>query len=103
LSAFDAAGSTKCVGAPKTCAPLWSVPLVGSGNAPPAVPNGIVYLGVKVSQTGRQFTGTLYAFGAAGQHQLLGHAEDMRSTLERLDPSVGVTCGGQRDCLRQRR
>jgi outer membrane protein assembly factor BamB len=59
LYAFDAAGVINCSGAPKTCAPLWSGPLIGTGTASsPAVVNGIVYIG--------NGDGNLYAFDATG-------------------------------------
>jgi outer membrane protein assembly factor BamB len=47
LYAFDAAGSTHCSGVPKTCNPLWTATPGGSegGFRPPAVANGVVYVG----------------------------------------------------------
>jgi outer membrane protein assembly factor BamB len=46
LDAFDAAGSMNCSGAPTTCTPLKSVPLVGpTGASQPAIANGNVYIG----------------------------------------------------------
>jgi hypothetical protein len=44
LHAFDARGDTNCSGSPKLCAPLWSAQLPGSV-APPAVSDGVVYVG----------------------------------------------------------
>jgi outer membrane protein assembly factor BamB len=59
LYAFDAAGSAKCSGTPKVCAPLWTA---ATSNSPtysaPAVAGGTVYVG--------SWNAKLYAFGAAG-------------------------------------
>jgi outer membrane protein assembly factor BamB len=59
LYAFDAAGSIRCSGVPKTCPPLWfamtdSVIMATS----PAVANGVVYIGSE--------DGALHAYDAAG-------------------------------------
>ena len=62
MYAFDAAGSTGCSGVPKTCAPLWTAAVLGSGGSSPAVANGIVYIG---SDADGQGPG-LSAFDAAG-------------------------------------
>jgi hypothetical protein len=43
LSAFDAAGTTKCSGSPKVCTPLWTAAQPGWGASSPAVANGVVY------------------------------------------------------------
>jgi hypothetical protein len=59
LSAYDAAGTTGCSGAPRFCSPLWT-----------ASPDGPILASVAVSG-GKVFAisehGTLYAFDAAGQ------------------------------------
>jgi outer membrane protein assembly factor BamB len=60
LYAFDAGGSTGCSGAPKTCAPLWTVVTTNPARAisTPTVANGVVYVGAG--------GGYAYAFDAAG-------------------------------------
>jgi outer membrane protein assembly factor BamB len=64
LYAFDAAGSTNCSAAPKTCAPLWTASVGGSSQSPPAVTNGVVYSGSS--------DGDLYAFDASGSTDCSG-------------------------------
>jgi hypothetical protein len=56
--AFDAAGTTNCLGSPKTCAPLWTVTAgnLGVSISSPAVVGGVEYVGHD----------KLYAFDAAG-------------------------------------
>src|SRR5262249_22768419 len=65
LYVFDAAGSTGCSGAPKTCAPLWTATTGGHITSSPAVsgelyhlPQGSVFLG--------SLDGELYSFDARG-------------------------------------
>jgi outer membrane protein assembly factor BamB len=59
LYAFDAAGSAKCSGKPKVCAPLWTAATSGSPTySAPAVANGTVYVG--------SWNAQMYAFAAAG-------------------------------------
>lgn len=59
LYAFDAAGSAKCSGTPKVCAPLWTAATSDSPTySAPAVANGTVYVG--------SWGAKLYAFDAAG-------------------------------------
>jgi outer membrane protein assembly factor BamB len=46
LEALDAAGSSQCSAAPRTCAPLKRIPLVGpTGASQPAIVNNSVYIG----------------------------------------------------------
>jgi outer membrane protein assembly factor BamB len=54
LYAFNAAGTTNCSGAPKTCSPLWSASAGTSVDSSPAVANGVVYVG--------SIDGNMYAF-----------------------------------------
>jgi outer membrane protein assembly factor BamB len=58
LYAFDAAGSTNCLGIPKTCLPLWTATTNGSQFSSPAIANGVAYIGTE--------NGNLLAFDAAG-------------------------------------
>ncbi len=59
LYAFDAAGSAKCSGTPKVCAPLWTAATSGSPTySAPAVANGTVYVD--------SWNARLYAFAASG-------------------------------------
>jgi len=53
--AFDAAGTTGCAGATKTCTPLWSATTGGAVLSSPTVANGVVYVGSD--------DGKLHAFG----------------------------------------
>jgi outer membrane protein assembly factor BamB len=68
LYAFDAVGNTNCSGTPKTCSPLWygflGYYVNNSTDAPPAVANGVVYVGSRDSN--------LYAFDAAGSTNCSG-------------------------------
>jgi outer membrane protein assembly factor BamB len=45
LVAFDARGNINCLGAPKTCGPLWTSNVTIGQAASPAVANGTVYVG----------------------------------------------------------
>ena len=45
LYAFDAVGTLRCSGSPKTCAPLAAVATGGEVTSSPAVANGFVYVG----------------------------------------------------------
>jgi outer membrane protein assembly factor BamB len=63
LYAFDAAGNINCSGVPKSCQPLWTGwPPSGFTTTPPAVADGVVYVGVR-SNFGGEF---LVTFSAAG-------------------------------------
>jgi outer membrane protein assembly factor BamB len=64
--AFDAAGIKNCTGvAPtKTCQPLWRAVDLANSHTPPAVANGMVYVGSN--------DGTLYAFDATGNTNCTG-------------------------------
>ena len=57
LYAFDAAGTTSCSGAPKTCTSLWTATTGGVVLSSPTVVNGVVYV---ASDDGK-----LHAFGLA--------------------------------------
>ncbi len=60
LYAFDAAGSTKCSGTPKVCAPLWTAATSSSPTySAPAVADGTVYVD--------SWNARLYAFAASGK------------------------------------
>jgi len=62
LYAYDAAGTINCSGTPKLCTPLWTgKPGTGTMHTPPAVANGVVYVGAQT--IGGPF---LLAFSAAG-------------------------------------
>jgi outer membrane protein assembly factor BamB len=65
LYAFDAAGTTHCSGAPKTCTPLWTATTAGTG-ASAAVAKGVVYVFVELPAE------VLYAFDAAGSTHCSG-------------------------------
>ncbi len=73
LYAFDAAGSAKCSGTPKVCAPLWTA---ATSDFPtysaPAVANGTVYVGSWGSK--------LYVFDAAGSRNCSATATAKRCT-----------------------
>ena len=64
LYAFDATGTQKCSGAPKTCAPLWTSGTAIPDASAPAVASGRVF--VTSPQLGR-----VYAFDAAGSENCL--------------------------------
>jgi hypothetical protein len=52
IYAYDATGNSNCTGTPKTCGPLWTADTGSSGDfiwAPPAVANGILYVGVETN------------------------------------------------------
>jgi outer membrane protein assembly factor BamB len=55
LYAFDAAGTTKCSGTPRTCAPLWTTDTGGLASSSAVVANGMIYVGSHDAK--------LYAFG----------------------------------------
>jgi outer membrane protein assembly factor BamB len=65
LYAFDAAGNTKCSGAPKTCAPLWTATTIGVPSSA-AVAHGVVYVFVELPAE------VLYAFDGSGTRNCSG-------------------------------
>ena len=62
LFAFDATGATNCAATPKTCLPLWSAALGGTGSASVTVANGVVYTGADFGPS----NGVFAAFDASG-------------------------------------
>lgn len=86
LLAFDAAGSTNCGGAPRTCAPIWTAP--SNAIMSPAVAGGRAYT-VNVS------TGVVSAFDAAGSTGCTGTPKVCTplftsAAAPNNDPSVNV-------------
>ena len=74
LYALDAGGNTNCSGTPKTCAPLWTASTGGTIYSSPTVANGIVYIGSEDESL---------CLRRGGEHQLLGHTEDVCSAVDR--------------------
>jgi hypothetical protein len=76
VSAFDAAGSTNCGGAPKVCTPLWTTigqpASTGGATDSPTVVNGVLYIGANR---------TLFAFDANGGQGCDGPAPNVCSPL----------------------
>ena len=64
LYAFDASGTAKCLGTPKTCMPLWTALTNQQLRSSPAVANGIVYAA--------SWDGTVFAFDATGSTKCSG-------------------------------
>lgn len=83
LVAFDAAGTTNCVGAPAACSPLWSAPLGNGALGSPSVANGVVYVASG---------GAILAFDAEGLIGCSG-APIGCAPLWTSDPLVGVVRG----------
>jgi outer membrane protein assembly factor BamB len=64
LYAFDAAGTTNCLGTPKTCLPLWRGASRDYVFSSPAIANGLVYAA--------SYDGYLRAYDAAGSTNCSG-------------------------------